>query len=52
MNFYVSRTLESIRCRELQDLINRLQEEARAKTKSKVPEQASHGDKGKREETC
>ena len=47
VDFDVSRTLEGIRCIELQDLINRLQEEARARNKSKVPEQTSHRDKGK-----
>ena len=47
IDFDVSRTPEGIQCMELQDLINKLQEEARAKNKSKVPEQTSLKDKGK-----
>ena len=47
VDFDVDRTPESIRYRELEDLINRLQEDARAKNKTKVPEKTSHGDKGK-----
>ena len=47
INFDVDRAPESIRCRELQGLINRLQEEAKAKNKSKVPEKTNHEDKGK-----
>ena len=47
LNFDVSRTLEGIRFMELQEIINRLREEARAKNKPKVPEQTSFMDKGK-----
>ena len=47
LNFDVSRTPKGIRCMELQELINRLQEEARAKNKSKILEQTSSKDKGK-----
>ena len=47
IDFDISRTPEGIRCIELQNLINRLQEEARARNKSKVPEQTSHRDKEK-----
>ena len=47
VNFDVDRAPETIRCKELQNLINKLQEEARAKNKPKVLEKTSHGDKGK-----
>ena len=43
----MDRSLETIHCRELQDHINRLQEDARARNKSKVSDKISHGDKGK-----
>ena len=47
LDFDVSRTLEGIQCMDLQALINMLQEEVRARNKSKVPEQTSLRDKGK-----
>ena len=47
VNLDVDRTLESIHCRELQDLISRLEDEARAKSKPEIIQPASKEDKGK-----
>ena len=47
VDFDVSRASESIRCKELQDLISRLEDEARSKSKSKASEKAETGTKGK-----
>ena len=47
VDFDVSSVPETIHCKELQDLINRLQEEAKAKNKPKVSEK-NQGHKGKR----
>ena len=47
VDFDVGMAPKTICCKELQDLINRLQVEARVKNKPKVPKKTSHGDKGK-----
>ena len=47
VHFDVSRTPKTIHCKELQDLINRLQEEARAKNKPKVSKKSTKGIKEK-----
>ena len=47
LNFDVSRTPEGIRCMELQKVINRLREEAKAQNKSNIPVQTSSMGKGK-----
>ena len=47
LNFDVSRTPEGIQCIELQEVINRLREEAKAQNKSNTPVQTSSIDKGK-----
>ena len=41
VNLDVDRILESIRCKELQDLINRVEDEARAKSSSKAEKGSS-----------
>ena len=47
VNFDVDRTPETICYKELQDLISKLEEEARAKNKPKIPYPANKEDKGK-----
>ena len=47
INLDVDRTPESIHCKDLQDLINRLEDEARVKSKPKVTKLAGKEDKGK-----
>ena len=47
LSFDVSRTPEGIQCMELQKVINRLREEAKAQNKSNTPAQTGFIDKGK-----
>ena len=47
LNFDVSKTPEGIQCMELQEVINRLREEAKAQNKFDIHVHTSSMDKGK-----
>ena len=47
VNFDVGKAPDMIRCKELQDLISKLEEEARAESKPKTIQSISQEDKGK-----